>query len=194
MGQWRLTRPPRGFLLALMSSPDLPPFFGLRRRQSGQMPNPGPAWARFCASGAGAGYLPLGPGTWGSALGLLLAIGLILLQGKTLLLVALFLLLAASLPILRAIPEIKNWRTDPRWVVIDEIAGLWIALLPARLHPLDLMLAFLLFRLFDICKPRPMPWIEHRFAGALGIMLDDIVAGIYAAIVLLALRPFYSLF
>ena len=72
-------------------------------------------------------------------------------------------------------------------VVIDEIAGQWLVLLPAPLDPLAYASAFVLFRAFDIWKPWPVRWADRRVRGGLGIMLDDLLAAVYAILGLLAL-------
>ena len=79
---------------------------------------------------------------------------------------------------------------DPSPIVIDEVAGLWLTLTLAPLTPLGAALAFGLFRFFDIVKPWPVRWADKNIGGATGIMLDDILAGIWAALVLLAAREF----
>lgn len=71
---------------------------------------------------------------------------------------------------------------DPGQVVIDEVAGQWIALLPATLDPILFAVGFVLFRFFDILKPWPISWLERRYSGAFGVMIDDVLAGIFAAI------------
>ena len=73
---------------------------------------------------------------------------------------------------------------DPGEVVIDEVAGMWIALLPAGLIWWQILLAAMLFRLFDILKPGPVGWADKRLPGGLGIMADDLIAGALAALVL----------
>jgi phosphatidylglycerophosphatase A len=80
---------------------------------------------------------------------------------------------------------------DPSECVIDEVAGQWLALLPAALALRGdrwaiFVLAFFAFRLFDIWKPWPVRWAE-RLSGGLGIVADDIVAGAYAALIVLGL-------
>ena len=76
-------------------------------------------------------------------------------------------------------------RNDPGQVVIDELVGQWLTLL---LFPnysiLLLLLAFALFRLFDISKPWPIPWLEKKIPGGFGIMVDDLAAGVYALVAL----------
>jgi phosphatidylglycerophosphatase A len=154
----------------------------------------------------GVGYLPLAPGTWGSLVG----IGVYaLVRGASMkaffaagvgrnfnLLhiyygVVTFELIAALLITLLGIwaasrTEMLSGRKDPGKVVIDEVAGQFIALIPvpfmigAVLWPA--ILAFILFRFFDIVKPYPARKLESLHGG-LGIMADDIVAGVYAGIV-----------
>lgn len=74
----------------------------------------------------------------------------------------------------------QTGREDPSEVVIDEVAAMWLVLsfMPQQL--LFYLLAFLAFRVFDICKPWPVSWADQRVKGGLGIMLDDILAGLYA--------------
>ena len=70
---------------------------------------------------------------------------------------------------------------DPGWVVIDEFAGQWVAMLPlVRPSPAGCALAFALFRLFDVAKPGPVGWVDRRH-GAWAVMGDDLVAGAIAA-------------
>jgi len=73
--------------------------------------------------------------------------------------------------------------TDPGAIVIDEVAAQWLVLLPVPLDPLSYAVAFLLFRLFDIWKPWPVGWLDRRVHGGLGIMLDDLLAAVYAVLV-----------
>jgi phosphatidylglycerophosphatase A len=75
---------------------------------------------------------------------------------------------------------------DHRSIVWDEFVGQWIALLPALIVPAwwCIVLGFALFRLFDVWKPWPISWFDRRVKGGLGVMLDDLIAGIFAAIAL----------
>jgi phosphatidylglycerophosphatase A len=74
---------------------------------------------------------------------------------------------------------------DHRSLVWDEFVGLWIALLPALVAPWWSVLAgFALFRLFDVWKPWPIRWLDRHLKGGLGVMVDDVVAGVFAALVL----------
>jgi len=121
--------------------------------------------ARIIASGLGSGRAPRAPGTVASLLAVLLGIPLMLAPSGTLALAT----AVASLGGLWAIHAAKV-DGDPGWVVIDEIAGQWLALLGlARPTALGLLAAFALFRLFDIAKPGPVGWADRQ-AGATGIM------------------------
>jgi phosphatidylglycerophosphatase A len=138
--------------------------------------------AALIASFFGVGLLRPAPGTWGSAAALVPGWALIQMGGSAALLTA---IIGASLVGWWACAVIgrQGGVSDPPGVVIDEVAGQWIALLPASLNPLHFLLAFAAFRLFDITKPFPARWIDRKMKTGLGAMLDDIVAGIYAAIV-----------
>ena len=74
---------------------------------------------------------------------------------------------------------------DPGFIVIDEIAAQWLVLLATPQDWRFYAAAFLLFRLFDIAKPWPIRSVERRVAGGFGIMLDDVVAALYALVLLL---------
>lgn len=76
---------------------------------------------------------------------------------------------------------------DPGAVVVDEVAGQWLTLVPLAMEPLAYLLGFAAFRLFDIVKPWPVGWCDRHVKGGLGIMLDDVVAAVYAAAVAYAL-------
>lgn len=76
---------------------------------------------------------------------------------------------------------------DPSAIVIDEAVGIWLALTTAPLTPVGIALAFGLFRLFDVVKPWPVSWADQKLGGATGIMLDDVLAGLWAALLLAAL-------
>ena len=138
--------------------------------------------ARLVASGGGIGFMPRAPGTWGSLLAAVL--GAVLLEGgRWPLALGVGLATAAGL---WAIPR-AGGDADPGWVVIDEVAGMWLAMLPlARAYPLAILVAFLLFRLLDITKPGPIGRLD-RIPGRVGVMADDLAAGAAAAVLLWAL-------
>lgn len=138
------------------------------------------------AGGFGSGLSPKAPGTAGSAAALIPGV----------------LLLHAGLPVLAAAIVVCTvvgiWaceRTGKRLgvhdhgaIVIDEFAGLWIALVAATVSPWSIAAAFVLFRVFDILKPPPIGWLDRHIHGGAGVMVDDLVAGVFAAAALYGLR------
>ncbi|OAQ20503.1 phosphatidylglycerophosphatase A family protein [Thermosulfurimonas dismutans] len=122
----------------------------------------------------GLGKIPWAPGTWGSGVGVLLywATGDLPLWGQLLFFALLTLLgTLASHRVALALG-----RKDPSCVIIDEVAGAYLALLGHPADPLHLVAGFLLFRILDIWKPWPIR-ITERLTGGLGIMADDLTAG-----------------
>lgn len=136
----------------------------------------------FIATGAYSGYLPIAPGTWGSAVGVLLWWALARLPLAPYW-AAVGVLFVAGVISAGAAEKIVD-RGDPGLVVIDEIVGQLIALGLAPLHPWAALAGFVLFRIFDILKPFPANWVDNHLHGGLGIMLDDVIAGCYALLVL----------
>ena len=137
-----------------------------------------------------AGLSPVAPGTCGSLVAIVLAPFIFMplpLWGRVL--VLLFVLVTGAIASGRA-EEILG-RKDPSEVVIDEVLGQWIAILPfAFLAWWEYMAAFVLFRLFDIFKPWPVRQLE-AIGGGLGVMLDDAAAGLYALLCMLLLRVLF---
>ncbi len=135
---------------------------------------------RLVASLGGVGFLKPAPGTWGSAAVLPLVLG-----GPLVCLAAAAVLIVAGL---WAISWLRDKDDDPPWVVIDEGAGQLIALaaIANEASLLQVAMAFGLFRGLDVAKPGPVGWADRR-PGAWGVMLDDLVAGMLAALGLLAL-------
>jgi phosphatidylglycerophosphatase A len=154
----------------------------------------------------GVGYFPIAPGTWGS----LLAVGIYFVLRIAFLsypidadaraletqfvVIELVLILAVTLAGIWAASHCERLldRKDPGKVVIDEVAGQLIALLAVPLAvdypwPAFMFIPFILFRLFDIVKPYPARKFES-LRGGMGIMTDDLVAGVYAAIVVFIAR------
>ncbi|NQV54943.1 MAG: phosphatidylglycerophosphatase A [Rhodospirillales bacterium] len=144
-------------------------------------------FAKLIAVFFGIGRLPWAPGTWGSLAALPLAWGLHLWGGAPALTVAtLFVFILGAWA--SSVYAKQSGGGDPSEVVIDEVAGQWLTLLVV---PPNLVLygaGFLLFRFFDILKPWPVSWADRRIKGGVGIMVDDILAGLYAAILLAALH------
>ena len=130
------------------------------------------------------GHLPKAPGTWGSLAAVVAAPWLFLplsLPWRILILVLVLALGAWAAS--RA--ERLFGRKDPGCVVVDELLGQWLTLLPfAALAPWQLACGFVLFRITDILKPWPIRWVERSAPGGLGVMLDDAVAALPAAFLL----------
>jgi phosphatidylglycerophosphatase A len=137
------------------------------------------------------GYLKPAPGTWGSLAALPLGWALYSAGGAWLVVAATVLLFAAGIRATAFMAK-ETGEHDPSYVVADEVAGQWIALLPVmfgatamQADVLDLwpgwVAAFVLFRLFDIWKPGPVGWAD-RMDTPTGVMLDDVIAGIFAAL------------
>jgi phosphatidylglycerophosphatase A len=141
--------------------------------------------SRLVASALGVGFSPVAPGTAGSLVAVALGAGLLQLSPWALGGAAALAALAGFVAIPRAVTERG---ADPGWVVIDEVAGQWIALLGLGTVTLPgLVAAFALFRLLDITKPGPVGWADRQH-GAFGIMVDDLLAGAIAAVLLWGLR------
>lgn len=133
----------------------------------------------FCRLGV-AGLAPRAPGTWGTALACLLAPFVFLplgMGGRVLALLLLFVL--GALAATRV--EKLLGRKDPGEVVIDELVGVWLVLLPFAEPGFWLVVAaFVLFRIFDIAKPWPVRASENWLPAGFGVMLDDVLAGLWA--------------
>jgi phosphatidylglycerophosphatase A len=134
------------------------------------------------AFGLGTGLSPFAPGTVGSLLGVLLA-WLTLDLGQMTQIGCAILLCASGIWICGESAR-RLGIHDHGGIVWDEIAGMYVTLLVAPFTPAGWILAFLLFRAFDIVKPWPIRDLDHRLGGGLGIMLDDLAAALYAAILL----------
>ena len=134
------------------------------------------------ATGAYVGTIPKAPGTWGSVAALvpwlfIKDLPLPLYGAVTAGTFIVGFLVAGSAEKLLDTP-------DAGAIVIDEIVGMFITLLLAPGHPLAWLLGLLYFRIFDIAKPFPVSWFDQHIHGGLGIMLDDVFAGLYALIAL----------
>ena len=140
------------------------------------------------ATGFYSGYLPKAPGTWGSLVGLLIFFLLHTLSLPYYLTVVAGLFLVGTFAAGEA-EKIMDHK-DPGLVVIDEIVGMLITMIAVPVTPLTMALGFILFRIFDIAKPFPVGLIDQRFHGGLGIMLDDVMAGIYSLVILQVLVRF----
>jgi phosphatidylglycerophosphatase A len=131
----------------------------------------------------GTGLLPGMPGTWASLVALPCAWAVCGLCGKVGLAAATVIVVAAGCWAAAEMAKASATK-DPGAIVIDEVAGQWLVLLGAALDPLSYALAFVLFRIFDIWKPWPVSSADRRLTGGLGIMLDDLLAAVYAVLAL----------
>lgn len=141
---------------------------------------------RTVASLFGVGFLRPAPGTWGSLFALLPGAAVLAFAGPVAVLAGAGLI--ALLGWWAVATELARCdEADPEWIVVDEAAGQWLALAGlGGFGWVGLAAAFALFRLFDIAKPGPVGWADRQ-PGARGVILDDLVAGALAALVLLLL-------
>ena len=128
------------------------------------------------------GFLPRVPGTWGSLLGIGLWWVVFQELGPTESILVVGLAIGFAWLVIRQTCRAYDVEDEPA-IVIDEIVGQWIALLWVPRSLWVVCLAFLLFRFFDITKPWPVSWADRSVRGALGILLDDVIAGIATCIV-----------
>ena len=147
--------------------------------------------------GLGSGLPRRAPGTWGTVGGLIVAIPLLSLGFVPFLIITILSCVIGSW-ICGRTSELMGGHDNPH-IVWDEWAGMWLTLLPlsymgiadgnfwqniAQISSIvAIIIAFILFRFFDIIKPPPIGWADKKVAGGLGIMLDDIIAGVMAAAV-----------
>ncbi len=136
----------------------------------------------YIATGSFVGYIPFAPGTFGTALGLFFCYLLSLIDlSVSFFLVLLFILF--SIWIAHRAEKILK-KKDAGCIVIDEIAGIMVALLGLQFHLWSVLAGFIIFRFFDIIKPFPIRTIEKRFSGGVGIVVDDVAAGLFSHLVL----------
>lgn len=138
----------------------------------------------WLATWFGCGLLPKAPGTWGSLGALPVGIAIYYYLGFWNFVIGIIL-----------VTLIGYWAADRydkaigshdnKAIVIDEVSGQWIALIPVfyfvNINPFLIFLAFLLFRVFDVLKPWPVSYLDKNVEGALGVMGDDVIAGLFAA-------------
>ena len=136
----------------------------------------------FLATGCFLGNIPFAPGTFGSLLGIPLCFAL----SKTDVLVATLstlLFIVFAIWIAHVAEKAFN-KTDPGNIVIDEIAGMTVTFIGVPFNLASVALGFLCFRVLDISKPFPIRRLEHSLSGGVGIVLDDVIAGIYSNLIL----------
>ena len=136
----------------------------------------------WLAEGLGLGRIPFAPGTFGTLLALPLYLALTAFQPWPIYLAVVVLTLPLSARICGVGAQARGVH-DPSPVVWDEVVGMLVALTAAPAGWAPLAVAFIAFRAFDILKPFPVGWGDARMAGGWGILLDDVVAGVYALLV-----------
>jgi len=139
----------------------------------------------FLATGFGSGLSPVAPGTAGTLVGILICL-LCMPMPWTLRLFFVLILLALSIYVSGQAETIYQKKDDQR-IVIDEIIGLQITMLPVAVNVLNLFAAFVLFRIFDIWKPFPVKNLQG-LPGGWGVVIDDVAAGIYAGAIMWLLK------
>jgi phosphatidylglycerophosphatase A len=143
----------------------------------------------FLATGLSVGNSPFAPGTFGSLLGIPICFGLAELGvAGSLAGIAAFVLLAVRLA---GRAEQLIGKKDASAIVIDEVAGMLVTLAGLPLTPLNLTAGFALFRVLDVIKPFPARQIDRNMAGGWGVVLDDVVAGVYTNIFLRVIALFF---
>lgn len=137
----------------------------------------------FVATGLGCGFVPVAPGTVGSILGV--AAWWFVLAHQDIYTRSAAVLAAFFAGVLIVDRVVKRHRPgDAPAIVLDEIVGVWFALLFVPMSPVWVAAAFVLFRIADIAKPWPVSWADTRIKGGLGIMADDLIAGLTAGVVI----------
>lgn len=138
----------------------------------------------FCGVGFGSGLAPKAPGTFGSAFALLF-VPIWLSLGFNLSLIAMIIMSLVGIYICGQTAKVINVHDDGR-IVWDEFAGQSITFLPLiylqQMNWMWVIVGFILFRIFDVWKPWPIRVIDRQVHGGFGIMLDDIIAGVWAAL------------
>ena len=132
----------------------------------------------FVATGFFIGTVPFAPGTFGTLIGLpvcFLLSRLNFLQSVVWILIFIFF----AIVIASAAEKILKQK-DPGQIVIDEIAGLAVTFAGVTFNLMTLLAGFIIFRVFDILKPFPIRFLEKRIGGGTGVVLDDVLAGVYA--------------
>ncbi len=136
----------------------------------------------FLATGCYIGNISVAPGTFGSALGLPLCFFLSKINVSVAVLLILLFILSAIW--IASVAEKVLKTDDPGCIVIDEIAGIVLTLFGLPFNMTSVTIGFLLFRALDIWKPYPIRLLENKFSGGIGIVLDDVVAGILSNLIL----------
>jgi len=136
----------------------------------------------FLATGCYAGNIPFAPGTFGSLIGLPLCFALAGMSAAPAM-VGTLLFIFFAVWIADAAEKILE-QSDPGCIVIDEIAGMLVALVGLPFNPITVVIGFIIFRILDILKPFPIRDLDKRIPGGLGVVADDVAAGIITNLLL----------
>tara|TARA_B100000902_G_scaffold371205_1_gene397017 strand:+ start:109 stop:570 length:462 start_codon:yes stop_codon:yes gene_type:complete len=131
----------------------------------------------------GVGSIQFAPGTWGSLFALLLICNITFLQEWIIL--ATLLIVALSWWV--CVEVHKDTKSDSSEIVIDEFAGMFVACIFVNHDVISLVFVFLFFRFFDIVKPWPISWVDKNIKNGPGILMDDLLAGLFAGALMLAI-------
>ena len=142
----------------------------------------------FLATLGGLGLFPIGPGTVGSIFGWFIFIAVShFISAISLVIVTIFVIIFSVF--ISSIVTKDLIEKDHKSIVIDELAGIWLAMIPVIFiastqyeRSIYALLALIIFRIFDISKPFPISYIDKNFKNGLGVVLDDLIAAIFAAI------------
>jgi phosphatidylglycerophosphatase A len=140
--------------------------------------------AHWIAAGGGIGRFPIAPGTAASLAAILIGALALWIDHRVLTLLAIVTCVVGVWAVRESKIDNDPGGSDPGWIVIDEFAGQWIAMIGlTRVSLVGLIAAFVLFRFFDITKLGPIGWADRQH-GAVAVMADDIIAGLIVAAIL----------
>ncbi|NNJ92932.1 MAG: phosphatidylglycerophosphatase A [Gammaproteobacteria bacterium] len=142
----------------------------------------------FLAFGFGSGLSPKAPGTAGT-LAAIPILYLMSLLTNIQYLIVLFIIIVFGIWLCEQSSKMLGVHDHPG-IVWDEFAGLFVTMIAVPVSWVTILAGFILFRLFDILKPWPISWLDKKISGGLGIMLDDLVAGVFALAILQLLLKF----
>lgn len=143
----------------------------------------------FFATGFGSGYIPVMPGTFGTMVGMAVVFAEFRLFENNYIYVNALVLCAFLVPSVFIAGKAEKYfgKKDASQIVIDEMLGYWLSILFHPLGAKTMILAFVLFRFFDILKPCPINAVQ-KIPGGMGVIADDLIAGVYVNLVLIILR------
>ncbi|OGV31801.1 MAG: phosphatidylglycerophosphatase [Legionellales bacterium RIFCSPHIGHO2_12_FULL_35_11] len=136
----------------------------------------------FVAFGFGSGLITNAPGTWGTLAAIPLYLLLLNIPSSLYFLITVLLFMLGTVVSEKVTNDLGV--EDYKGIVIDEIVGFLLVMFLVPFSLSSLFLGFILFRIFDIWKPWPIGWLDTKIKGGLGIMVDDVVAAIYASVLL----------